>query len=152
MLFHASIPADRPEHVAKVVAELWRGDYSAFPPFPGSFIAFAGDARGSEIEVVPRGQRLVPDGAEVGWRNEAPSPASEVHLAVASPLTAGEILALARREGWTARVCDRGGVFHVVEFWIENKFLLEVLTEEFQAEYLAFMDPARFRALFGLAT
>jgi hypothetical protein len=46
-----------------------------------------------------------------------------------SPLSEGEILAIAKREGWTARACDRGGEFKLVEFWLENKFQLELMNE-----------------------
>ncbi len=54
MIIHASIPADDPERVARVIAELWRGE--SFPFFAGTFIAMAGDDRGSQIEVAKRGK------------------------------------------------------------------------------------------------
>jgi hypothetical protein len=153
MLFHASIPADDPEHVASVIADLWRGDFTPFPPYPGSFIAFADDERGSEIEVMPRRQEQIPEPSEVGLREtESPSPYSSTHLAVATPLGEDEIYAIAAREGWIARRCSRGGVFDVVEFWLENKFMLELLTAAEQQRYLAFMKPKNFRALFDIAS
>jgi glutathione S-transferase len=51
MIIHASIPADDPERVARVVAELWRGSSAPFPVVPGVFVARAEDERGSQIEV-----------------------------------------------------------------------------------------------------
>ena len=33
----------------------------------------------------------------------------------------------------------------MIELWLENSFLVEVLTEEMQAEYLAFMAPDTWR-------
>jgi hypothetical protein len=150
MMFHASMPAQSPEHVAKVIAELWRGVSFPFPPFPDAFIALAADERGTEIEVVPATQENVIGESEVGTRtNAAATGASACHFAIATPLTEGEVFAIAKREGWHAARCDRGGCFHVIEFWVENRFLLEVLTRDMQAEYLAFMKPAVYAKTFG---
>lgn len=152
MMFHGSMPARNPEHVAKVIAELWRGVAFPFPPFPDSFIALAGDERGTEIEVCPYTQENVIGESEVVTRtNAGANGSSACHFAIATPLSEAEVLALAKREGWRARVCDRGGCFHVIEFWVENAFLLEVLTKQMQAEYLAFMKPAVYAKTFGLA-
>jgi len=152
MLYHASIPADNPENVARVIAELWRGEAMPFPPHPGAYMAWSGDERGTELEVFPRGQEEFPSPGEVTVRkNLTPSSYSEVHIAMGSPLDFEEVLAIARREGWLAQRCDRGGLFNVVEFWVENKFLLEVMPETEQRRYAENMSPAKFRALFGIA-
>ena len=151
-MFHGSMPARNPEHVAKVIAELWRGVAFPFPPFPDSFIALANDERGTEIEVCPYTQEnVIGDSEVVAQTNAAANGRSACHFAIATPLSEAEVLALAAREGWRARVCDRGGCFHVIEFWVENTFLLEVLTKEMQAAYLAFMKPAVYAKTFGLA-
>ena len=151
MLFHASIPADDPQNVARVVAELWRGEAMPFPPHPGAHMAWSGDDRGTELEVFPRGQEEFPSPGEVSIRrNSSPSPYSESHLAMGTRLEADEVLTIAAREGWMAQVCDRGGLFRVVEFWVENKFLLELLPEAEQARYVQNMSAERFRSLFHL--
>ena len=49
------------------------------------------------------------------------------------------ILAIAAREGWSAKYRKRGGMFGVVEMWIEGRQMIEVLAPEMQAEYLAAM-------------
>lgn len=51
------------------------------------------------------------------------------------PRSVDEILQNATRTGWTTRVCDRGGMFHVVELWLENAYLIELLDPTFAAEY-----------------
>jgi hypothetical protein len=48
-------------------------------------------------------------------------------------------MAVAAREGWPAKYRKRGGVFGVIELWIEGDRMIEVLTPEMQAEYLAAM-------------
>jgi hypothetical protein len=146
VIIHASIPADDPERVARVIAELWRGE--SFPFFAGTFIAMAGDDRGSQIEVAKRGKEIVPAETEMAFQvNNSPSAHTEVHLNVQTPLSVDEALAIAKREGWTARVCDRGGSFKVVEFWLENKFMLELMTEAETKRYRSIMIPGKFRAM-----
>ncbi|HEY6455048.1 MAG TPA: hypothetical protein VIY90_07140 [Steroidobacteraceae bacterium] len=136
MIIHASIPADEPERVARAIAELWRGTYAPFPIVPGVFTASAGDDLGSQVELGPRGHEAIPGEKQVGMRvNPSPSPYSEVHLNILSALPEAQILAIAKREGWKALLCDRGGVFKLVEFWLENKFLLEVMNEHEWTRY-----------------
>ena len=145
MIFHASIPADDPHHIANVLAELWGGEVFPFV-YPGSFVIIAGDQVGTILEIIPRGSEQVPGQAEVRLRrNEAPSPYSEVHLNISTDLSTDEILAIGEREGWIARVCDRA--FHdLVELWIENRFLIEVMTRDEAARYAEFYrDPEKMR-------
>lgn len=149
MLFHASIPADEPERVARVLAELWRGEILPFPPFPEAFVVLAGDERRTVLDVYPRGKEHVPAPGEYAVRtNPAPSAHSEVHLALGTVLADEDVLALAQREGWFAQCSDRGGLFAVVEFWVENKFLLEVLSTEQQRRYNENLTASRLRTLF----
>jgi len=137
MMIHASIPADDPERVARVIAELWRGTSSPFPVgVPGIFVARAGDDRGTQIEVGPRGYEGKPGKEHVEIHtNPSPSSYSAVHLNIASPLSESEIMSIAKREGWIARVCDRGGHFKLIEFWLEDKFMLEVMNDHEWARY-----------------
>lgn len=149
MIFHISIPARDPERVAKVIAELWRGE--AFPFLPmkdnGSWVAFAGDDRGSAIECYPAGARIYPStdpyptGFTVTADNASHSGTIDdghiaTHAAIYSPLDDAELDTLAKREGWLCRYAQRGK-FHVVEFWLENIVMLEVLPEALKREYLA---------------
>lgn len=147
MLIRASIPADDPERVARVIAEVWRGEYFPFL-FPQTFLVMAGDDRGSTIDVAPRGKEVFPAETNMSFRvNASPSPHSEVHLNIATPLGVDEALAITKREGWTARVCDRGVVYKVIEFWLENKFMLELMTEAELKRYQAFMTPTNVRGM-----
>jgi hypothetical protein len=150
MLFHMSMPASDPRRVATVVAQLWGGE--AFPFIPlaanGSWVAFAGDDRGSSIEFYPRGARILPsdEACPTGFTVSVDEDAARddgpfagriaTHAAVGSVLTTDEIVALASREGWLSRRAQRGR-FHVVEMWLENAVMLEVLPDAFQQEYLA---------------
>ncbi|SRR5690606_31482489 len=150
MLFHASIPADEPERVARAIAALWRGRVYPFPPYPGAYIACAGDERGTVIDVVPRALEHVPAAGCFAVRTSAgASEYSAAHLAIGTRVGKDEILELAAREGWLAQYSDRGGLFGVVELWVENKFLLELLPEEEQRRYTEMLGPARLDASLG---
>lgn len=149
MIFHASIPADNPEHVARVIAELWGGEMMPFPPHPGAFMAWSGDERGTELEIFPRGQVEYPAPGDVTVRKlQSPALYSECHLAMGTRLSFEQVLAIADREGWFAQRCDRGGLFKIVEFWVENKFLLELLPYAEQERYIENMNPETVRRLF----
>jgi hypothetical protein len=139
MLFHISIAAERPKQAARLVAELWGGRAYPFPPVAQvSWIAMADDDRGSAIEVYPLGTELHEGEGEAMVRVQAgrPSRNGPVHVAIATALDVDEVKAIARRFEAPAKVCARGP-FHVIEVWVEGCFMIEVLTPEMQAEYLA---------------
>jgi hypothetical protein len=141
MIHHLSIAARDPQHVAGVIAELWRGQAMPFPPVAeGSWVAVALDERNTLIEVYPFGAELHPADGDADARavmNPEPSRFTATHAAIASPLDQAEIFAIAGREGWEAKYRKRGGQFGVIELWIENSTMIEVLTAEMQREYLA---------------
>jgi hypothetical protein len=65
---------------------------------------------------------------------------SPTHFALSVDMAEADVMARARAKGWDAFVCDRGGHFHVIEVWIDNTWLVEVLPPTFAAEYLGFAD------------
>jgi hypothetical protein len=140
MLFHLSIEADDPRRMAEVLAEFWGGAAAPFPAVTnGSWVALSGDDRGTIVEVYPRGTELLEvAGAHgaVGVRGQQRRH-SATHFAMATKLSENEVLRIARREGWPAKICSRGGVFDVIEIFAEGCQMIEVLTEEMQRDYVA---------------
>src|SRR4051812_49582804 len=99
MLFHISIAAERPEAAARLVAELWRGRAYPFPPVAeGSWIAMAGDERGSAIEVYPLGTELYEGEGEAMVRVHPgrPSRNGPVHVAIATELDVEAVKRIAK--------------------------------------------------------
>ncbi len=141
MIFHLSIPTSDPERVARVIAEIWGGE--AFPFFPHrneSWVAFANDGRGTSVECYPSDAKIAPSEEEkpTGFkilRGEESAGWSTTHAAVSTSLDQGAIVSIGKREDWLVRYAQRG-LFGVVELWLENNILLEVLTPELQARYL----------------
>lgn len=134
MIFHASVPAADPERVAGVLAELLDGKVTPFGQ--RGFMAWSGHHAGHMIEVLSTEPPALAD------RGPGRSLYDAVHFAMGVEKTPEEVIALGRREGWRTRRCRRGGSFDVIEFWLEDHFLIEVLTPEMQREYLAALGGA----------
>lgn len=158
MINHISIGANNPEHVANVLAEIWDGIVYPFPPTPNSYFVIANDGRGTAVEIIPNGVVLIP-GEGLPDENDPNSATEEyegkfvasdlkprfvaTHLNVNTKKSIEEIREIAKREGWRVLVCNRGeGLFQLVEVWIENTFMLEVMTPEQTARYIEVTDPA----------
>jgi hypothetical protein len=142
MIFHASIPADDPARVARVLGELLGGGYSPFHVGRHSFMARGGadDEHGTGVEVYPRDEVLVPGTREDEMVQQghldSPPRYGCFHMAVGTKLSRDEIIEIGKREGWRALYCSRGS-FDVVEFWIENSLMIEFLDPAMQAQYKA---------------
>jgi hypothetical protein len=150
MLFHMSISAHDPRRVATVVAELWGGEALPFPPvIGGSWVAFAKDDRGTILEVYPHETVLREAEGDADAYGEASGREAftPTHAALATNLGPEAVMGIAKREGWSAKYCKRGGKFGVIELWIEGRQMMEVLTPAMQAEYQTFMTVENWRGL-----
>jgi hypothetical protein len=166
MIAHVSIPARDPRRTALLIARLIDGEAFDFPVVPGASIAVARDGSGLAVEVYPDGMahhpgvgavdpearpegpqtmpwedQIFPDGAQVR--------PSAFHLALASPHDDATILRIAHEAGLRALKCDRAGVFGLVEVWLDDALLVEVLSPPEARRYRAFMTPAGCAAMFG---
>lgn len=142
MIHHISIPANNPIRVAEALAKIWGGQAIPFPIHPGSYMALSGDEYGTMIEVYPLGTELIPgqDKQQVDFRkNPHPSEFNAVHAAISVSASQSEIEDVAANEGWRVLRCNRGN-FEVMEFWIENHLMLELLTPEMASQYLSFIQ------------
>jgi hypothetical protein len=151
VIHHLSIAARDPKHAAGVLAELMGGTAVPFPPNPGSFFALQLDDHGSGVEVYPAGTELQPAGATGGGfvkkdaRGYGPT-----HFALSVATDAAAVQAIAQRAGWQCFDCNRGP-FHVIEVWVENETMVEILPPEYAQEYLTFTRPEKVRAAMAAA-
>ena len=149
MIHHISLPAQNPQHVAQVIAELFKTNYCVpFPSHPGSYVAFAGDEYGTLVEVYPLGTEMIPgkDDEAIQYQASKPSQYIATHAAISIPLEQSEIEAIAQREQWRCVRCSRG-YFEVIEFWLENTVLLELATPELAEQYTAVLKPENLAQL-----
>lgn len=137
MICHVSFNALNPRRVAAALAALL--DASAVrapnPPYPdGSWFVCYGDATGSLIEILPWGIVLDPLMSGGLDHDEEMRNRSGFHALVRTPLDVGTVLALAAREDWRARIADKRG-YKVIKIWIENSFLIELMTPDMAEAY-----------------
>ncbi|HEY1931542.1 MAG TPA: hypothetical protein VGG99_05985 [Acetobacteraceae bacterium] len=143
MIHHVSIAARDPKHVADVLAELMQGRNYPFPGgVPDSWIAVSGDPHGTAIEVYPEDIRLRPDGRNAVRfeRGAADDTYVPFHLLLSVPSDQATIEQIGAREGWTTRFCPRGApkqkpLFNVIEFWVENRIMLELAPHDMIGDY-----------------
>lgn len=166
MIAHVSIPSADPRATALLLARFMAGQAFEFPVVPGAWIAVAKDGSGLAIEVYPEAMAHhpgtgepdpahVPHGPEpLPWEDQIFPEASQLrpsafHFALVSPLGDEAVIAAARDAGLRAVPCDRAGVFRLVEVWLDNTTLVEVLNPAEAERYRAFMNPAGCAAMFG---
>lgn len=148
MIHHLSITAHHPEHVAQVLAELLQGESFPFPAasFPDSYVAVALDSYGTVVDVHPFHTELIPGSEEGGFQpqqNPDSSTYTATHAAISVPVNEEQIGAIAAREGW--RSVNRSGFLDVIELWLENRVLIELLPPALAPKYLAFMEPHKLK-------
>lgn len=168
MINHISIGVHNPEKTANILAELWNGYAFPFPVCPGSFFVMANDGRGTLVEVTPINTVLVPgeglpdeanfDGATDTEEFEAKFIACDfspkfvaTHLNINTNLSEAEVKAIAKREGWRCFTANRGGgMFQTIEFWVENRFMLEINPPEMAKKYIELFQPEVIAAAFQI--
>ncbi len=141
MIHHVSIPARNPEHVASVLAEVMGGRCVPFGPLEGAFMAAGSD--GSMIEVYPDRATLdIPanDDQVVFGENQSPPQTWPFHILLSVPMSREEVERIGAREGWRTKTFGRGmqghkPFFHVIEFWLENRLMIEVAPPDMAREY-----------------
>ena len=154
MIHHISIAAKDPRHVAEVIAELWQTRAFPFLPVEGAYIVIADDGRGTAIEVVPLGAELTPGAGDEPTQtavNDTGSPYTATHAALSVPSSRERIREVAQREGWQTGEFVRGGVFEVIEFWVEGRLLLELLAPDMAQRYLDVMTTSNYAAMLEAA-
>ena len=145
MLIHTSIPAIDPDLVSKVLCELAGGRRCEFP-YPGAYYIGFDDENSTAVEVYPIDTQLLPGaGNEYGeleppevsrthmvrymGSSESPQYIAS-HIALTTPLNLHEIYDIAKREKWRATYSSRREKFRLVEFWLENRVLVELILEQ----------------------
>ena len=105
---------------------------------PNSWFVLTGDQHGTLVEVLPLSTEMWPDEVEAGFHQGASAPYVATHAYISVNVSAETLLQIGAREGWLTRLCDRGP-FDLVEFWIENRQVIEFAPPEMAAKYLALL-------------
>ena len=143
MIHHVSIPVVDPRGAAEVFAELVDGRVTPFKAYDGGWIVWTDDEHGTSVEFFPQGTEMFPPAGEgmVEFRHvDGARPFVATHLTLSVDRSVDEVVALADRAGWRAKVISRGPN-DVIEFWVENSVMVEVMTPEMTAAFLAEVRP-----------
>jgi len=138
MIHHYSIAVEDTKKVAEVLNKLFKGHITKFTPRENSYMLWFDDTYGSAIELYPIKTEMLP-----GKDNEAAKFSTNVkasgytatHAAISVNVDKETIIKLGKSLGWRAKELPRGG-FNVIEFWLENRVMIELLTPEMAADYL----------------
>ncbi|MGR3290342.1 MAG: hypothetical protein ACU0C9_04005 [Paracoccaceae bacterium] len=129
--------------VATVLAKLMSGRAREGFPFKHSCGAFSGDKHGTMIECWPRGKVATIPKSGPGTFETSDSETLQnhqaFHTAISVELEDDEIMEIARDAGWETAVRHGNAPFSLVEVWIENRLLLEVLSPRQTENYLQVM-------------
>jgi hypothetical protein len=168
MINHISIAVHNPEKVANVLGELWNGIVMPFPPAPDSYMVLANDGKGSGVEITPIDIVIIPgEGMPPEENFDASTPTDEyeakfvksdfapqyvaTHLNINTHLSESEVREIGAREGWRTLVCNRAeGLFQLIELWVEDRFMLEVMTPAQTARYVEITSPEFLANAFNL--
>jgi hypothetical protein len=153
MIHHISIDAHNPLRAAHVLADLWNGEVYQFL-YPGSYTVMPFDDYGTAIVVFPLGTAWHPGSDSQPAQLAAAAPDSDnrlaLHVVLSVPTTQQQIEQIGQRQGWRVLTRDQGeGTFRLVEFWLENRLLLELLPPGFAADYLQTMQPEAMQRILG---
>lgn len=138
MIHHASIPARDPRRVATALAEIIGGRVYPFTPLPGAFLVASGDAHGTTLEIYPDGVQLTPE--EGIFKTTNPAAYHPFHVLISVPVERADIERVGEREGWKTDFSVAGApgqkpAFHLYRMWVENRLLVEFVTESMANEY-----------------
>lgn len=140
MLHHISISVNNPLRVAKVLAQILYGRVVPFAICPGSYIVLQGDEYGTAIELLPSGIEMTLKHQKVVYTHNTNYPQfSATYATISVPISQCEIEQIATREDWHITLSDRGQ-FKLIELWIENKFLLELMSPPMTHQYIESMN------------
>jgi hypothetical protein len=152
MIHHISIDACNPLRVANALAEILNGKVYKFL-IPGSYLVMPYDNYGTHIVVFKEGDVWAPgaDTESAKIRQTAPANYVSSHVAISVPTTLQQIERISRREGWRVLTRIQSDVvpFSAIEFWVENRLLLEFFLPEFLPQYLQTMQPEKIEQMMG---
>jgi hypothetical protein len=138
VLHHVSFNAREPRRVAERLAQILGAHpiRAPQPPFPdGAWFVVYGDPQGTLIEILPWGKVLDPD-APGGMRDDPDMRSRHgTHVLLGSSRSVDEVLSMAKALGWRASLTS-AGLFSFVKVWVDDTFLVEVLTRQQAHDYV----------------
>lgn len=147
MIHHYSVSVPDPKSTIEKLKCLFGGKITRFGPLEGGYILWFGDQHGTAIELYPSGAEMFPGkkGEQAQFQiNPKAGAYCATHAAISVGLDQDQIMSFAEEMKWKADELPRGG-FSVIELWIENVAMIEVLTPEMAKDYLSVTQKIKLR-------
>jgi hypothetical protein len=144
MILHASVVADEPRKTAETLARLLGGIALPLGPGEGTWSAIGPDPIGNLVSVLERGSEFHRTGEQVDTRMGARVRHSAYHLLIETRLSEAEVLNLAAERECHA-LKAKHGAFDVIEFWIDDCLLIEVVTPDMGRDYRELIESDELR-------
>lgn len=134
MILHASVVADEPRKTAETLGRLFGGIALPLGPGEGTWSAIGPDPIGNMISVLERGSEFHRTDEHVETRMGEPVRHSAYHILIETPLSEAEVMGIAAERGCHA-LRAKHGAFDVIEFWVDDCLLIEVVTPDMGRDY-----------------
>lgn len=153
MILHASVTVAEPRDAAKSLAQLMGGEAFPFPHLADdAWVALAGDDHGTLVEFLQRGTEFhYAPGRTVAHRQGERTRESGFHILIETPFAEDRVLAIAEERGCRAHRAWHGPA-EVIEFWIEDCLLVEVVTPQMATAYKGLATLANVRSMVSRET
>jgi hypothetical protein len=147
MILHASLTVAAPRPAAEALALLMGGEAHPYPEFGEAWLAMAGDAHGTLVELLERGTEFhYAPGRAVEHRRGPDARQSGCHILIETPHDETRVLAIAEQYRCRAHR-TRHGPLDIIEFWIEDRVLVEVATPSMATAYRRLATLATVRTM-----
>lgn len=148
MILHVSYTVASPRSAAEAVAQLMAGEAFPFPELgQDAWIAIAGDDHGTLVEFLLHGTEFhYVSGGTVAHLYGEKKRQSGCHILIETPFDVARVLAIAEERGCRAHRANHGHI-EVIEFWIEEHLLVEVVTPDLAAAYRSMATIANVRSM-----
>jgi hypothetical protein len=140
MIIHLSIPALEPEKVAKTLAKLIQGTFQPLSWYLGGYMVFTNDEFSTGIEILPDNTLFMPgktsdDTLQITKSSSGASlNYSCIHFLLTIDSSYEHIFVIAKQAGWQAVRKQSLGVVDMVEFWVENRLMIELVLRSNQTK------------------
>ena len=150
MIIHISIPATFPKDVATYLAQLVQGECRELSWCPTGYMVFSDDQFSTGIEVLPADTIFMPgqDKGEtlvISQNEDAKTSYSCVHFLLIVNLSHDAVMNIASKAGWRAIPKSSLGAVDMIELWVENTLMIEVVLADKKQETIKALNSRYYK-------
>jgi hypothetical protein len=151
MILHLSLPALDPQVTAKTLAELVGGIHKPLSWCKNGYMVFTHSEFAIGIEVLPYQTVFMPGSSTnepLIMRSASKEPQYDcVHFLLVIDNSYEHIFKVAGKAGWRAIFKRSLGAIDMVELWVENRFMIEVILKQHQQTTIDALKIENYRGI-----